>query len=332
MPTLNRRSFTAGTVALLGTGPALARSGSWSEFARIPIQTQEIYPTVLNRQIVVAGGLAILEDGELGISDRVDAVNMDGSWTEFAPLPEPRHHPNLVAQGGRIHAIGGFRAGNGGAWNMIANTTIYDPETDGWTEAAPMPAPYGETVAASLNGQVHVATGRQPTGDGNANWNDHGDVGAHYVYDAAEDRWRTAAPNPNPRNSAAGTVLNGRLHVVGGRRVNAGNNANHETYDPSTDSWQVLAPMPQAQGGLAAAVANGRLYAFGGEWFADGGGVYPQVWIYDPQADAWSEGPAMRTPRHGLGGLTIDGRIFAIGGATQRGGVGTSNLIERLDP
>lgn len=328
--TVSRRSFTAGALGVIATGPVFGQSSGWSEFARMPVRVQEIYPAVLGRRIVIAGGFIRLDSGEFGISDRVDAVDPEGSWSSLSALPEPRHHPNLVSHGERLFAIGGFRAGNGGAWNMIPDLSVLEPGADSWTEAASLPAPFGETVAASLGGHIHVATGRQPRGTANANWNDQADSGAHYVYDPTEDRWRQAAPNPYPRNSAAGAVLNGRLHVVGGRRVNAGNEAHHEAYDPVADAWHSLAPLPQAQGGLAAAVLHGRLYAFGGEWFADGGGVYPQTWIYEPDTDRWQSGPDMRTPRHGLGGLTLDGRIYAIGGAIRAGGNGTSDLIEVL--
>ena len=334
---LTRRSVTAGLVALGATGAARAKQisvGPWEAGAPAPIRTQEIYPGLLDGRIYLAGGLSpdAGPDGSIGVSDRVFRW-ADGAWSEIAALPEARHHPNLVGHDGAVHAIGGFRFGEGGAWNMIANTTRYSPEDDAWVEFAPMPAPYGETVAASLNGVIHVATGRQPNGEANANWTDHGDRAAHYVYDAGEDRWREAAPAPTARNSAAGAALNGRLHVVGGRLVGDGNRAEHEAYDPQSDRWETLAPLPQAQGGLAAAVSGGRLFAFGGEYFdADGGGVYPECWIYDPDTDAWSEGPAMRTPRHGLGGLAIGEMIFAIGGATAAGGNGTSDLVETLIP
>lgn len=212
---------------------------------------------------------------------------------------------------------------------MIAANTRYDPATDRWTERTPLPAPFAETCAVSLPSGLHIATGRQPAGTDNASWSDHADSGAHFVYDAGEDRWREAAPNPHPRNSAAGVVLDGRFHVVGGRRVGAGNETWHEAYDPATDRWHTLAPLPQAQGGLAAAVAHGRIYAFGGEYFdSDGGGVHPEVWVYDPAADRWGAGPAMRTPRHGLGGVALDNRIYALAGATGPSANGTSNRVE----
>ena len=337
MTGLTRRGFSAGLIALGAAAPAFSQQspgGSWREGAALPIRIQEIYPAILDGRIYVAGGF------EARDSDMIDAVsdalfvstdNLDG-WTALAPLPRPRHHPNLVGHAGALYAIGGFRATEAGGWTMIANTTRYDTQANSWSEVAALPRPYGETCAVSLGDLIHVATGRQPNGPANASWNDHGDRSEHYVYDATEDRWRRAAPNPTPRNSAAGAVLNGQFHVVGGRRVNAGNNTEHEAYDPQSDSWHQRAPLPQGQGGLALAALGGKLYAFGGEYFENDGGVYPNCWIYGPQADAWSAGPDMRSPRHGLGGVTLNGEIYAIGGALRVGGNDTSSLVEIFTP
>lgn len=332
-----RRGAMAALMAASATGPVWARSRIrtgqpvWADSDPLPVRIQEIYPAVLDGRIYVAGGLEARNSPNVdAISDALFVSDPQAGWLRRAALPEPRHHPNLVGHAGAIHAFGGFRAGETGSWTMLANSTRYDPASDRWTEMRPMPSPYGETCAVSLAGHIHIATGRMPTGAANGQWNDHGDRGDHFVYDAGEDRWRDAAPNPTPRNSAAGVVLAGRLHIIGGRRVNAGNHAAHEAYDPAEDRWHSRAPLPQAQGGLAAAVVDNRIYAFGGEWFADGGGVYANCWIYDPDADAWSAGPDMVAPRHGLGGVAIGNQVFAIGGALRRGGGETSSLVQVL--
>tara|TARA_A100001391_G_scaffold203473_1_gene195902 strand:- start:20 stop:1060 length:1041 start_codon:yes stop_codon:yes gene_type:complete len=344
MNTLTRRGFVSASLAAGLVPPALAQTSAgtspWRPATALPVRTQEIYPAVLHGRIYLAGGLspdAGVTQGGMGILDRVfcwsPGPHAGGSWAEIAALPEPRHHPNLVGHDDAIFAIGGFHAAQGGAWHMLSNTTRYDPDANSWQEVAPLPEPFAETCAVSLPSGIHVATGRQPAGEANANWSDHTDSGAHFVYEASDDRWRRAAPNPNPRNSAAGVALDGRFHVIGGRRVGAGNETHHEAYDPQTDTWHTLAPLPQGQGGLAAAVAHGRIHAFGGEWFGDdGGGVYPQMWIYDPAADAWQAGPPMRTPRHGLGGVAIDDRIFAIAGATGPSAQGTTGGVEVYAP
>ncbi|MEC9249976.1 MAG: hypothetical protein VX501_04960, partial [Pseudomonadota bacterium] len=160
MMVFSRRTFmlgAAGTVATMTSGNAEATATHsrarcrirrsdvlgvspnelWVSNNPLPISVQEIYPAALNRDIYVAGGF-ISSDGTLGITDRafVRSHQIPGTdelvvgcggppWRETASLPEPRHHPNLVGHGEHIYAFGGFRAGNGGAWNMLANTTRY---------------------------------------------------------------------------------------------------------------------------------------------------------------------------------------------------------------
>ncbi len=153
------------------------------------------------------------------------------------------------------------------------------------------------------------------------------------------DAWTTVAPAPTARNSAAGAVLDGKLHVIGGRTVNGGNTPVHEVYDQTEDRWETAAPLPRPQagprgsGGLAAAAMNGRIFVFGGEWFSpSGGGIYDQVWAYDPAADAWSEAGTMPTPRHGLGAIRIAETVYTIAGAAAVGGNQTSAAVEAFSP
>ena len=202
-----------------------------------------------------------------------------------------------------------------------------------WTEAPTLPAPCAEAVVGVLgDGALHLAGGRTPKGEANANWNDHIDTDHHFVLTSLDGQWETAAPCLTKRNSAAGDVINGNLHVVGGRTVGGGNVATHEVYDHTEDRWRNAAPMPQAQGGLAAAAVNGKLYAFGGEFFDNGGGVYPESWVYDPATDTWSALPDMPNPRHGLGAVALNGKIYVIGGALQASGDDTSNIVDIFTP
>jgi N-acetylneuraminic acid mutarotase len=155
------------------------------------------------------------------------------------------------------------------------------------------------------------------------------------LLDPSSNRWRLGRPAPTARNSAAGTVLDDKLHIVGGRvSADAGirNLDSHEVYDPATDRWSVRAPMPQAQGGLAAAAFNNRLYAFGGEFFGARSGVYKEAWVYDPIADSWLAAAPMPLPRHGLGAVTLADGVHLIGGATRPGAEGRSDRHDVFRP
>ncbi|MGJ3233349.1 MAG: Kelch repeat-containing protein [Oceanicaulis sp.] len=341
--------------ALTGAGASLALAAcargqvfeeqalapGWTSGPSLPIRVQEIYPAVLSGTIYVAGGLSPdTGTGSIGITDRVFALTPGaGEWRERAPLPLPVHHPNLVALDGYLYAVGGFTAENGGAWTMSRAVRLYDESRNQWSAGPDMSHPFAETVAAALNGRIHVVTGRRPAGSANRAWSDHADTNAHIVLDPATGNWLTAPPAPTARNSAAGAALAGRLHVVGGRTVTGGNTPAHEVYDPGAQSWERAAPLPEpaqgprGAGGLAAAALGDALYVFGGEWFDNsGGGVYRQVWAYDAAEDRWREAGAMPTPRHGLGAVVRDEAIWTIAGAAQAGGNETSAAVEVFTP
>ena len=249
------------------------------------------------------------------------------SWREGPGIPTPRHHPHLQSHDGKLYAIGGFEAVAADAqWEMQKSGWRLDE--DGWNVLPDAPSPIGEAVTASLPTGLHVVGGRTPGGSSNRIWTDQQDVGHHFIWTGKS--WQTAAPLPNPRNSATAEVIDGLLHVVGGRTVAGGNSTAHDVYSPDADRWFMRRPMPQGQGGLASGVINGKLYAFGGEYFDNGGGVYPNTWVYDPEADSWEAGPDMLSPRHGLGGVTLNNKIYAVGGALKRGGNETSAAVEIL--
>ena len=328
-PKLNRRDLllaTASTVLASSASPALAALSGWRPAPSLPLAVQEIYPCSLDERIHIAGGL-YAEGGQIrGATDHhFTWAPGEKTWVEKAPLPQRRHHPNLVGMDGLLYALGGFDTRTSTLdWTMTADTLIYDPATDVWASGPAAPEPHGETVCVAADKQIHVVGGRTPKGRANLRWTDHIDSDRHFFLDTTTGTWERAAPALTKRNSAAGALLNGAIHVVGGRQVSGGNLTNHEIYDQQEDRWHAAAPMPQAQGGLAAASLGGRLYAFGGE--------YPEAWTYDPQADQWAAIHDMLTPRHGLGAVTLGNDIYVIGGAAAVSGNQTSTLVEAYRP
>lgn len=336
-----RHFFSLGAAPLLFTTGACAQSSSnagpsagpmWRDGPALPFAAQEIYPTLHAGQIHLAGGF--ISDGETisGATDRHIVFDPEtGLWADATPLPRPLHHPNLVSFADTLFAIGGFAVSSPEAvWVMQSRTWILEDGT--WRAGPELPQPNGESVTATLGAHLHVCSGRKPSGASNASWNDHSDIGDHFVLTGIADAWTPAAPLPTARNSAAGAMIGSNWHVVGGRTVTGGNTPAHEVYDAQEDRWRAAAPMPQGQGGLAAAAVEGKLYAFGGEFFNNGGGVYPEAWMYDPEQDAWSALPDMPHPRHGLGAAALNGEIYVMGGALQVGGSKTSNLVEIFTP
>lgn len=313
-----------------------APQSGWSPGVDLPIAVQEIYPTAHGGRLHQAGGF-IAEGGRITAPTHKHFSWAPGeeSWREQLALPRPRHHPQLISFYGILLAIAGFEShSREAAWVMQSSGWMlsHSKTKDEWFSIPNLPAPMGEAVTGILSGAVHIAGGRTPKGEANASWQDHIDSTQHYRLSGINGQWEAAAPCPTARNSAAGAVINGALHIVGGRQVGGGNLAEHEVYDASEDRWRTAAPMPQAQGGLAAAALGGKLYAFGGEYFDNGGGVYSESWVYDPASDIWEALPDMPHPRHGLGAATLGEEIYMIGGASRAGGNDTSVAVDIFAP
>jgi len=323
-----------------------ASSGTWASGVPLPFPVQEIYPCAHNGAIHLAGGF-VAENGQITgpTAAHIAWRPSDTTWKAGPDLPVARHHPQLISWQGVLFAFAGFESPSSQAvWTMQSSGYrllghLFPPNGPAitveptWTNAPSLPSPCAEAVVGVLgDGTMHLAGGRTPKGQANAQWSDHIDTDHHFVLADLTGKWETAAPCLTKRNSAAGDVINGNLHVVGGRTVGGGNVATHEVYDHAEDRWRTAAPMPQAQGGLAAAAVGGKLYAFGGEYFDNGGGVYKEAWAYDPASDAWSALPDMPNPRHGLGAVALDGKIYVIGGALQASGVDTSAIVDIYSP
>lgn len=318
---------------------ASERGGRWRDAAALPVPVQEIYPALHKGGLYIAGGIASGTLTPYFSDDLLRFDFQDNRWTKEATLPETLHHVTLisapVAKTPALMAFGGFRGSLlQGIWQM--RDTIWrleqkDGEVGAWVDAGRMPRPMAETVTGQFGSDIHFVGGRRIFDESNSRRDDHEDVAEHHVYDAATGLWRQAAPSEVRRNSAAGGVLRGRLHIAGGRNE-TGNLMDHEAYDPITDRWQRLAPLPKPQAGLAGAVLDDRLYVFGGEIFQPERAVFPDCWVYEPGRDAWTALPPMPTARHGLGAVAYDGEIYVVGGATEPGGSGRSTKNEVFKP
>ena len=345
---LNRRNLliygaSAGLTACSGPSAKASadltpekQTSGWSSSVSLPIAVQEIYPCAHKSRLHLAGGF-IASNGRITgpTSAHQSWSHTEREWKAETPLPTARHHPHLISFKNHLLAFAGFESPEEQlGWIIQKSGWVLSADGTTWGTLPELPAPAAEAVIGITgDGHLHLAGGRSwSVKDKTGGWRDHIDTDHHFVLSGLNGKWEKAAPCPYKRNSTAGGVIEGQLHIVGGRQVGGGNLDTHTVYDYKADRWHELAPMPKAQGGLAAASLGGKLYAFGGEFFDNGGGVYPESWVYNPASDSWDSLPDMPHPRHGLGAVTLDGAIYVIGGALQASGVDTSTLVEVFRP
>jgi N-acetylneuraminic acid mutarotase len=145
-------------------------------------------------------------------------------------------------------------------------------------------------------------------------------------------RWTKAAPFPEPEEELYGTVVNGKLYVVGGfgftppgvTPAPAPNNAGPcfscppalvYEYDPGPDKWTKKKPIPVRVHHQAQAGYNCKLYIFGGCVRAiSGEGGTTNAWEYDPVADSYRALAPIPGKRCSPQAEEVGGKIYLIGG------------------
>jgi N-acetylneuraminic acid mutarotase len=213
---------------------------------------------------------------------------------------------------------------------------VYDPEEDSWSERGEIPEGVNHAGFVAVNDRLYIVGGyREATFE---------PVGAVHIYDVANQTWSQGASMPTPRGALAYTVLEGRIHTIGGtiappedleegeegyredRSVGV-----HEVYDPTTDSWEQRAPMPTPRNHHAAAATDGRIYVTAGR--ASTNFTMTQTEVYDPETDRWRGAAPLPTGRSGVAAVALDGWIYLFGGETfDPGDERTFDAAERYDP
>jgi N-acetylneuraminic acid mutarotase len=283
--------------------------------------------------------LAVVSGGRAG----------SGEWQTLAPMPSARQELATAVLNGKIYVIAGFDSG-GASTNTVE---VYNPATNGWASAPPIPIANNHNNAAVAAGKLYTFGGVSNaafvydpalnTWSPVASMNfQHGGTAAVgvindriyvaggtgggmqqrelEVYDPVTNTWTDLTPMSVPRNHTGGGVINGKLYVVGGRD-SANAPTALEVYDPQSNTWTSLAAMPTARSGIGVGVVNGELYVFGGELPA----LHPEVEVYNPSSNTWRRLADMPTPRHGIWTSVIGNRIYLPGGGSQQG-FGASNV------
>jgi N-acetylneuraminic acid mutarotase len=286
------------------------------------------------------------------------AAQVGGSWQTLAPMLTARQELATAALNGKIYAIGGYNS----AGMPTSIVEVYDPATDTWSSAHPIPIALHHNSAAVAAGKLYSFGGPSTQAfvydELNDSWsavasmlffhaltpavgvfNDkiyvaggaNGGGGNSMqnqveVYDPAANTWTALQPMQTGRNHCGGAFIDGEFYVVGGRRRVHALDAN-EVYDPQTNTWERQAPLPTARGGIGVAAVNGELFVFGGETlFPNGGGeVHDEVEVFNPVTNTWRSLLPMPIPRHGIWASVIGNNIFLPGGGPVSG-IGPTNV------
>lgn len=268
----------------------------------------------------------------------------------------------LYLLGGLVFTLEGAQSDQG-AWVAVPDCWLYDPAADAWSALPAMPP--GEARGAAVVGVALGGAGERPGIDSSYSGlgriylagglrrldllpvtGVQDTVDLVSAFDTASGAWvpHNATDNdnddddlllpplpaaarrlPEGRDHAAGAVVGGVLHVVGGR-TRGQTNVRDTVYaldlaDPGA-GWAVLpGRMPTARGGLSAGAVGDRwIYTFGGEGdVASADGVFDEVEVLDTRTGVWTKLAPMARPRHGTAAVAVGGEIYIPGGGVVQG-------------
>ena len=130
---------------------------------------------------------------------------------------------------------------------------------------------------------------------------------------ASQGKWIARAPLPLPRSEMAwATVLDNKMHIVGGYGEQRVDRPYHHVYDQKADKWIDAPQLPRGANHVGVAVVGGKLYAIGG--FVEQNRK-PDTLCYVLNGNAWQEIAPLPRRCGAIACVDLNGLLHAVGGA-----------------
>jgi Kelch motif len=261
-----------------------------------PMPTSREYCIVVAYQdkiYIIGGILGYNHSGAqilTGVNEMYDPAA--DNWTIKASMPTLRTSMDGILLNGKIYVPSGL-VGNVPGPSLTNVTEVYDPSTDNWTTAAPIPTSVFHYASASIGNKIYVVGGETKAGFTSIN----------QIFDTDTNSWSLGKPLPTLTVQAVGSATTGvnspeGVYVIGGR-LNGPINTT-QIYDTAKDDWTYGAPFPSTHDYvteyLAATTLNDTLFIVGGIARANEG-FYELIEQYFPAGyNATVSSPSPTTP------------------------------------
>ena len=208
-----------------------------------------------------------------------------------------------VLPSGRVMIVGGQHADK----SYSTSAAIFDPKTESWTAAPPLPVAHGG-LAVRMQDWVLVAGNDDPRSP----------APTSFAFNENEGRWLEIAPPPGKRHNATATVLkSGEVLLAGGS--NEASNLmprTAELYLPAQNFWaQVAQTMARPRVmHTATLLDSGRVLVTGGMQAGSGTAQW-ETEIFHPETIGWEPATQMTQPRFAhTATLLRSGKVLVVGG------------------
>lgn len=234
-----------------------------------------------------------------------------GKWEDLPHGPKLQGLA-LVAHDGKLYRIGGFTARNSADEEQDLHSSVevgvFDPQTNKWSAAPPLPDGRSSHDAAVLGDKIYVVGGWRLAGkDTEPKWHD-----TAYAMDLAEEspRWKELPKPPFQRRALSVAAANGKVYAIGGMQPSRKISMEVDAFDEKRGEW-TKAPALPGEG----------MDGFGTSAFAAGSTVYvsnvsAKVYGLDDASGQWKPAGELLEKRlfHRMV-TTGDGQLLIVGGA-----------------
>ena len=175
---------------------------AWETRASMPTPRGALGCGLAGSTIYAIGGQS--PAGDTVVNEAYDPL-FDTWSTDPAPMLTPREHLATAVLNGLIHVIGGRSPALG---RTATTHEVYDPASNTWTSATPLPTGRSGIGAAVLEDRIFVLGGEADR-----------TFGENEAYDPVTDSWSSYAPLPTPRHGLGVVSTGDAIYVLGGGRV-----------------------------------------------------------------------------------------------------------------
>jgi hypothetical protein len=238
-------------------------------------------------------------------------VPTSGTWTAVATIPAPGRYnvSGVMGTDGKFYVMAGMDSANA----AVANNDVFDPVTNAWSSASPVPSPVQSHPAlGSVAGKIYMSGGSVPQpapSPGTV-------VSTTRIYDIGTNSWSTGANAPTAFRAAEYATHGGNLYVFGGIDAAGVPLTTTMIYSTTANSWSMGAPLPDVKFYGFAAEWGGMIYLYGG---ANNTAVNSTLWRYNPATNTFATLTSGPNARIRLAMSARDGKLYATGGSTTPG-------------
>jgi N-acetylneuraminic acid mutarotase len=244
-------------------------------------------------------------------------------WRAVAPCPVARFEAMAGVSGGKMLVMGGF---TDATLNVTSRIDVYDPATDTWTAAQPLPSAQTHVAVASLGDSLVLAGGFVGPG---ASWHTTDEVWIR----GADGSFVPGPTLPSPHAAATAAVLGGSVHVAGGLASDGLTDSGDHDSSTLPAAFQPLAPLPNPRNHLGGAAMGSSFYVVGGRHgWDEAAGDQTDLDRFDLATGQWTPLAPIPQAASEIAGATFaaGGRLVVVGGSIA--GVHPTAKVWAYDP